>query len=65
MPTKLNIQKNDMHLTMTMLISQDLDALFQKLDRAKHIYALASDYTYKNEAHELKRKFLTVDKMVI
>ena len=61
---EIEYTKNDLLLTMTMMISLNLKDLFDDLDKAKHIYAIASGYTQKNAADELKRNFLTVDKMV-
>ena len=51
---EIEYTKNDLLLTMTMMISLNLSDLF----------AIASGYTKKNAADELKRNFLTVDKMV-
>ena len=61
---EIEYSKNDLLLTMTMMISLNLDELFKKLDKAKRIYTLASGYTQKNAADELKRNFLTVDKII-
>lgn len=61
---EIEYTKNDLLLTMTMMISLNLESLFKDLNKAKHIYAIASGYTQKNAADELKRNFLTVDKMV-
>ncbi|WP_296141604.1 MurR/RpiR family transcriptional regulator [uncultured Anaerococcus sp.] len=61
---EIEYSKNDLLLTMTMMISLNLDELFKKLDKANRIYAMASGYTQKNAADELKRNFLIVDKIV-
>ncbi len=61
---EIEYTKNDLLLTMTMMISLNLENLFEDLNNAKHIYVIASGYTQKNAADELKRNFLTVDKMV-
>lgn len=61
---EIEYTKNDLLLTMTMMISLNLSDLFKDLEKAEHIYAIASGYTQKNAADELKRNFLTVDKMV-
>ena len=61
---EIEYTKNDILLTMTMMEALNLTDLFKDLAKAKHIYAIVSGYTQKNAADELKRNFLTVDKMV-
>ena len=61
---EIEYTKNDLLLTMTMMISLNLEDLFKDLNKAEHVYVIASGYTQKNAADELKRNFLTVDKMV-
>lgn len=62
---EIEYTKNDIILTMSMMMALDLDEFYTKLLNAKRIFALSSGYTQKNAVDELKRNFLTVDKMII
>lgn len=61
---EIEYTKNDINLTMTMLISLNLSPFFEKLNHASNIFVLANGYTQLNVAEELKRNFLNVGKIV-
>lgn len=61
---EIEYTKNDINLTMSMMMALNLNEFYEKLYKANRIFAIASGYTQRNAADELKRNFLTVDKAV-
>lgn len=61
---EIEYTKNDINLTMSMMMALNLNDFYEKLNKANRIFAIASGYTQRNAADELKRNFLTVDKAV-
>lgn len=61
---EIEYTKNDINLTMSMMMALNLNDFYEKLYEANRIFAIASGYTQRNAADELKRNFLNVDKAV-
>lgn len=61
---EIEYTKNDVNLTMSMMMALNLNEFYEKLYEAKRVFAIASGHTQRNATDELKRNFLTVDKSI-